>query len=1368
MSLMRKIIMLAGGVLFGVWMATHWDRIAGDDDAVIRFTLGILFSVIIIFRSKKAEGVSIKLPRWTVLFSLAVGMIAVLGGMIFKINVLEWIGVLLLLFACAAWAAPEEYGADLILAFVILFWVHPIPGQVFGWLQVEMQRLSIRGAEFALQVVNTRVWGDMSSMVLRTGYHNFMIPEACSGMKTAVTVFLCTFGVGALLRLKWYEIILFIAIGLFQVLILNIARISFMVIWAPHMPDDWAETFLHDSLGIFLLVTILLVQLEASWWKIWSRKRSAIKASIKQRVIERPDKSSVVPHSLRRLIFILTIMVALGTIALGIASVIYKSRAYHRKEMIRDVAAGLMETDPAIADRAIKAALTLVPEDPELLSMQAHTDMICGRFKEGLAIFDAKLAAGETLTLEETVLKGWALMRLERIGEAKRIIDAIPPKEVDRRPGVAMLKAEFAAKSNNPAEAGEFVVKASVSNKMLNRVRGLFPYLAMHEQWKAIALSDRDQPYDEVYQALIAIRANQKEGDLAGVTRVMSQVVKVWPDDIRFLLDLYKLTLQDHGGKWEDLFEHNLLSNVGKMTINQLAVAQDYCWQIARPDLAWIVLSHLKQLDPNDPALLVSPAQYGAYWLYFRRHRINVKAENPTDRIDMLPMLNIFGECAPFKGVIKRIPLLSEARKSLDPKIRKQYLDLCIDELKKRESEGPLDDRLLKLYPMVLVMSGNFDEAHKRLDMMLKSHPEQAGPILFQHAVFYDQEGKFQQAYEALRLYKKMNVRPNLRAELTMVKACMNLNMGIYALDIIEKARITFPKSFRLDLAESAIWDVFGFKEQALHVISQIPGGSTSPVCVGLLYDTGRMNEARSLSEATGAPLPSYEFKQKLRLPSAEYSVARNWPPPLTKDEHTKAISSLESLIKKSKSPYFKSLFKLELNWHKHILSQTIGNKENHVEPNVNQEEVQKWLAVGRDEPEQVGALYRLAMLAAQQKMYKLAAAALIRCNDILPNSQVVLRALISVTEGDRSIVKDAYDKHPEDPEIMLAELVTKTRSMVDKYKKQVEESGTNGVHMSWEWATNMVSDVVESKKFSPGTLVRAGDFLLNNRQFDLAENLAKEAIANGRGLLAAYVLGLRTALMMHDLKWAEACAINGIENAQNPTPFYKTMVDIKASSSKIDNTLIDSLEYLQGQKGSDPRWSEMLGRVYFQKGDMQRSLSIFDSVMEGKTKTVNVRTLVLAAEAARRNSKTERAVSILESAYAMQPDDLSVLNNLVYLLAQNPVTLPRAQALMPKLLKIGSNSFAVMDTAAMVYLRGGDIENAKIWMDKATASINKDSYSAPEVELNAAELQMKLGNYKKARSDIDELRQNSGRNDYIDQQAQDLLRNIESISNGM
>jgi Tfp pilus assembly protein PilF len=181
----------------------------------------------------------------------------------------------------------------------------------------------------------------------------------------------------------------------------------------------------------------------------------------------------------------------------------------------------------------------------------------------------------------------------------------------------------------------------------------------------------------------------------------------------------------------------------------------------------------------------------------------------------------------------------------------------------------------------------------------------------------------------------------------------------------------------------------------------------------------------------------------------------------------------------------------------------------------------------------------------------------------------------------------------------------------------------------------------------------------------------------------------------------------------------------------------------------------------------MGRALTVFGSVIDEDIKGVQVRTLLLAAEAARLDAKSERAVRILEAAYAQQPEQVGVLNNLVYLLAQNPNTLPRARALLPKLLEIGGEKFAVMDTAAMVALRSGDTAQAEVWMDKALSLLKDGEYATQEVRLNAAEVKIRSGNAGEARAALDELRRDPERSDFVDQRARLLLREIDVMEGG-
>jgi len=1338
--------MLAGGLLFAVWIAAHKARLTADDDALIRFTLGILFAVLITVRSKDnpKERKRQELPGWMMPAALICGLAATFTGIVFQWHMVEWVGILALLFACFSWALPAKYGRDLVLAFFILFWMHPLPGQVFGWLQMEMQRLSVMGAERVLQVANVRVWADMNTLTLRTGYQNFMVPESCSGMRTAVTVFLCTIGVGTLLRLRWYETVFFVWLGLAQVLVLNIVRISYMVWWAPRMPTEWAENFLHDSLGIFLMAAILLVQLEAAWWHYWSRLRARIREGIRRNEIEPETKASIVPHPLRRLIFWSGILVAVLVPVLTVAGVIFKNRAYHRKEMIRDVAEGLIDSDAPAALRAIDQALKLEPGDAALLSMKARASMVAGLFKEGLDVLEAKTKSGKQLTLEDQIIRCWALMRLERIKEAREIIDSLPAG-TDELPGVAMLKAELGARDNNPDAVAHYVETASEALPLLGRIRRLFPYLARHEQWEAISKADRDQPYEEAYQALIALYANQQIRNPAGVAQIMNQAMKSWPDDVRFLPDLFRLVAARQGGGWDALFEHNLLANLEGMSAEHLAQALDFCWRILRPGLAWTVYLQLQRVDPHEPALMMSAVQYGNRWFRFNRHRLGVRAESAAGSLDLRPLMNMLKDVTYVRTLKSEIPLADELAGGFDSKLRTRYLELCLAELARRDKAGTLTLRLERLYSQALVMSGKFDEAHARLDMTLSRHPGLEGYIRLQHALIYDRQGKWQKSYEELRSYFADGAAYSLKARLIMIQSCMNLNLSVIAMDVLQRAREEFPGSVRLALAESAIWDVFGFKEQALHVMMQIPGGDTSPVCVGLLYDTGRINAARHLSEATGVPLPAYRRRQLLKLPAASFFMVPHWQPPPDRAQREKRIKELAGLIHKASSPYIKRLYQLEL-----ALQQSIAGGDGFGNA------VTEWEQAGRDDAEKSAALYQLTLLAAREKEYAVAEKALRHALKYMPDSQILWRALIGVVSGDPAVVEDAWKRCPQDSEIMLVRLVIKS-------------GGKDGKGAAdWAGVTNMVHKIASSQDYAPGTLVRAGDRMLELGRNELAAELAHAAIPRSRGLPAAYVLGVRTALKLHDPDWASVCTISGIENAEDPVPFYKVLVDIKAGGNQVDSYLLEALEYLREKQSRNPRWAAMLGRIYFQKGDMQRSLSIFSSVLKGDTRNIDVGTLILAAEAARRKSKMNKAIGILEAAYAMQPDQLNVLNNLVYLLAQNPRTLPRARALLPKLEPKAKESFAVMDTVAVVYMKSGDLENARKWMRNARASIDDNSYSAPEVRLNTARLLIKDGKYDEARANLQQLQQNASRTDYIDREARDLLQDIKELSDGL
>ena len=177
----------------------------------------------------------------------------------------------MVLYAALAWALPRRYGRDLLMALFIVYWIHPLPGQIFGPLQLGMQWLSVRLSEVLLHIINVSVWGD--GLVLRTGLREFGVPESCSGMKTAGVVLFCGMGIGMLMRFRWFVVGGMLAVGMFQVLILNVIRISGMVWLGKDRPPEWNERVLHDTMGIFLLLAVGLIHLNAVLIRQWYRNR---------------------------------------------------------------------------------------------------------------------------------------------------------------------------------------------------------------------------------------------------------------------------------------------------------------------------------------------------------------------------------------------------------------------------------------------------------------------------------------------------------------------------------------------------------------------------------------------------------------------------------------------------------------------------------------------------------------------------------------------------------------------------------------------------------------------------------------------------------------------------------------------------------------------------------------------------------------------------------------------------------------------------------------------------------------------------------------------------------------------------------------
>jgi len=1327
MSGSRKAVLGSVGVLFLIWLVLNFGRITADQDGLIRFVLGTFFSLLIMVRWKPSE-IAGRLPSWLVPAAGLGGTLSVVGGIVFNVHQFEWLGLILLLYACLRWALPPRFEPDILLALLLAYWIHPLPGQVFGKFQLAMQKLSVNTAEWLLHGMNARIWAD--GFFLRTGFRVFGVPESCSGMRTAVTVMLCTLGAVVLLRLKWYAGLIFVALGVLQVLLLNVVRIVGMVLWSPRMPPEWGETFLHDSLGVFLLLAIGLVQAEVSIWRHVRNAKAEREKGIETGRLERRVRTSRLPAVWRRVLKWGWVAVTVLLVAGAAAAVIFKSRPRHRRIMRRAVIAGLMKTDLESAERAIGEQLKADPSDASMLANMARVLVRRRKYGEALDVF--ALIPGELGAMLK-LTKSQALMGTERGAEAAAIVDDLPGQWL-KLPGVGILRAEYAARQDDPETAGKSVVLAAKSHIPIERVRSLFPYLAAHRQWQAIVEADDAKPYEDPLNALIAVHASLNVNDIAGAAEALESAVKKWPNDVRFLDALSSVAVNRPGGVWGDRFAESLEANVSELGAERLPSYISRGFRLGRPDIAWLAYVRLRQLDPRTPAAYILPAEFGRQWFIVRRRRLGLKAGDWQEVIDLRPFYLQTRNLAPFKSLWDLVPLAGEIARGDSGEMRHRYLDMAIEELERQKKAGDSPRSLYTMHASALASAGRYPEAHAVLKEMDEAYPGSPADTLFGHAVFYERQRRWQESYEALRQYFAVVEMPGHMAYLMMINSMMRLDLGVAAMETADRARRAFPGAWETEAAVAAIWQVFGFREQALFTMTRVDAPAPLPTIVQLLYETGRFEEAAKMSRVLGVPIRrrTNAPKQRLILRPAEFAVSRRWPEPLSAEQMDSMAVTAAGSLAEATSQFVRHLTQLTAEWHRKHGSAEVSDAA-------------IWRAAGRDELEQGTALHRLAVLLGRQRDYEGATSAVKQAVELLPRSAVLWRILVALTEGELSVIDKARAQCPDDPDLWLAWLVTRVRQ------------GDKG-----EWLAKEIESAVVRDRFSVGAIVRAGDFLLRRGRIEEAAKAARYAVDKGPGLLASYVLGVGCALAKRDPRWALACAYGGVEHASNPSPFYRTIVKIKQLGGEMDGDMLVALEFLKERFPKEYQWTEDLGQAYFQQGDSKRVLSVLGPLINEGAVGVRFESLVLAAEAARLEGRPDEAVRILEAAYKIHPDKVPVLNNLVYLLSQDAASLPRARQLLPKLLEMGGDLFAVLDTAAMVYLRCGQVELAREYMSKALGKVDDNDYAALEVKLNEAGLLYRTGRYVEAKQKLEAIRIQAGNTPLVDYGAKALLEKVE------
>ncbi len=1337
----RTVFVLAVSVIL-LWLGLNANTLCSTQHGFIRCTLTLLFAVLIAIRPKPTNTVQKQQPLWLPTTAALFGVICLISGLIIPILQLEWIGLLLLLFACLTWALPSRFSKDIPLALLVLYWITPLPSPWFGNLQIGMQIASVRGSEWFLHIFNIRAWAD--GLVLRTGQYIFEVPAWCSGMRTATTVVILSLALGILRRLRWHETILFMLWSLFHALVLNILRICTMVAFAARIQDHTGLKFLHDTAGVIVILGVAVVYFEMLFLERRKQRRLALKAELKPENMRALSEYPPFWHNLHlnriRFLFISLLIIAAGILG-------YRSRPYHRAMMLQDVAVSLRDKgELEAAQRVASIVRDMIPNDIEWLFTTIRLHLIRGQHEDVLNKLNALDSLTDAYLTQKRILKAYALMSLNRIDEAAEIVKLLPEHIRKADPRVAMILAEMALRGGDSDQVAIHITIASGWAPNVGRIRNLYPYLRIHRQWGAMSASDINIPYSDPTQAFSILEAYMNLNRVPKVADITLQAIARWPYDMRVLEPLFFMALNRNGGEWESRFGEHLLRAISTFeSPDRLFETLYKCFALNRPDLAWAIYRRIETLDPNHPTLAMSIAKYGSKWFAFKKRRLGMPSNLATDTLNLKPFFLLAQLFPKWETITANIPAAKTLCVENATPVRKQFLEIALKHFKTEDEENKLSLDMQYLYTKALEMSGRVDLARRQLETIVTKRPEEALPARVLLSEIYERKGDWINVYETLRTYlypedsnsaKTLSWPPTLPTQaapesihlnplLRLVRAQLELRLNLAALHTAQETLRLFPYSPRAIELLAGAYLQLGEHEMALHRLGKSRTGSRRNLDrleANALLNTERYNELAAFCR--GALLPKVRIPpravQQTALPPAELSLLwhRTHIPAETEFLENAAI------VKRNLASASTGLRKLMSLWLSAYEQHCAGELASPAH----------WEDCGRDPTERAMTLNQLTLLLCREGRYADAQKAAQQAVSALPTIPILWEILISLSGADSETVKMSRTFCPNSPELWLAELVANTHSFATANETEQQRIRT--------WLNSSIDEALENK-LPPATLTRAGEFLWRGNLRPEATRLAEATTDAARGLLPCHILAIRCALNSSNDVWALSATEKAIESALNPLPeFYINLVSLKSDKGKIatDPDMVNALRNLRKSDPTNPLWPQMLGYVRFQRGGWEIVDAMFEmnvAIAGGET---NRMPFLIASEVSRLLHDYDRAADILTEGLKHNPGHPALMNNLAYTLSHTTNRITEAVSLISDLEHVATDNPKILDTIAVVYIRAGKHREAQAIVRTMLTGATPGSTIWFRASMHLAEIAWKEGRNKEARAQLEGL----------------------------
>lgn len=215
-----------------------------------------LFFYIVWIKREKLQQQEIR-PNWAGLAIVLVSLLAYILGHFAEIRTLTSLSMIACLMGIVFYLLGPGIFKELVFPFFLLFFMVPIPAQIYARLTIPLQLMVTKVSALAGEIIGIPVY--RTGNILESPGLSLQVVEACSGMRSILTLLLLSALYAFFsLRTRIGKLVLFLS-GIPVAILINIFRVTGIFLVWHFIGYDLTHGLLHKVFGVALFGVALII-----------------------------------------------------------------------------------------------------------------------------------------------------------------------------------------------------------------------------------------------------------------------------------------------------------------------------------------------------------------------------------------------------------------------------------------------------------------------------------------------------------------------------------------------------------------------------------------------------------------------------------------------------------------------------------------------------------------------------------------------------------------------------------------------------------------------------------------------------------------------------------------------------------------------------------------------------------------------------------------------------------------------------------------------------------------------------------------------------------------------------------------------------